>query len=310
MQVIPTILLTGFLGAGKTTALNAILKFLKPLNINIALLINEFGSINIDSELVDKQYKKNIFEVNQGSIFCICTRDQFFKALDKIIQKQPPFEFLLIEASGIASTGDLNEYLNTEAYMERLAIIENICIIDAVNFHKVFATLPAIKNQVQEATICIINKIDMAKDNDIDINVIENIIKELNPDARIFKAIYGELDFKNIINLKNPKRWSSFSQLKKQRPSAIYTITLESEGQVNIDDIKQFIASLNEKLLRAKGFIQSENKTFFVEFINGEIKISPWAKNIKSKNTLVLIGYKMDENLLKTDFLKLRRTAI
>ena len=265
-------------------------------------LRNEFGSSNIDSELVDKQYKNNIFEVNQGSIFCICTRDQFFKALDKIIQKQPPFEFLLIEVSGIASTGDLNEYLNTEAYMESLVIIENICIIDAVNFHKVFATLPAIKNQVQEATICIINKIDIAKDNDIDICEIENKIKELNPDARIFKAIYGELNFKNIINLKNPKRWSSFSQLKKQRPSAIYTITLESEGQINIDDIKQFITSLNEKLLRAKGFIQSENKTFFVEFINGELKISPWAKNIKSKNTLVLIGYKMDENLLKTGF--------
>ena len=186
--------------------------------------------------------------------------------------------------------------------MESLVIIENICIIDAVNFHKVFATLPAIKNQVQEATICIINKIDIAKDNDIDICEIENKIKELNPDARIFKAIYGELNFKNIINLKNPKRWSSFSQLKKQRPSAIYTITLESEGQINIDDIKQFITSLNEKLLRAKGFIQSENKTFFVEFINGELKISPWAKNIKSKNTLVLIGYKMDENLLKTGF--------
>ena len=49
-------------------------------------LRNEFGSSNIDSELVDKQYKNNIFEVNQGSIFCICTRDQFFKALDKIIQ--------------------------------------------------------------------------------------------------------------------------------------------------------------------------------------------------------------------------------
>ena len=59
--MIPTILLTVFLGSGKTTVLNAILKFLKPQKLNIALLINEFGNINVDAELIDSYYKKIFF---------------------------------------------------------------------------------------------------------------------------------------------------------------------------------------------------------------------------------------------------------
>ena len=68
-HMIPTILLTGFLGAGKTTLLNRLIKFYK--SKNTVLLINEFGKIGIDGELlVEGNYKK--IELNKGSLFCIC----------------------------------------------------------------------------------------------------------------------------------------------------------------------------------------------------------------------------------------------
>ncbi|HPQ47787.1 MAG TPA: GTP-binding protein, partial [Clostridia bacterium] len=140
-QPIPVILVTGFLGAGKTTFVNGLLSHLRESGKSVALLINEFGLVNIDSHLVEAEAAR-IYEVNQGSIFCVCTRDQFLKALDGIAGHSPAYDVAIVEATGLANTRDISEYLSMEPFAGRISIRQNFCLVDARNFHKVFETLP------------------------------------------------------------------------------------------------------------------------------------------------------------------------
>ncbi len=302
MKTLKVVLVTGFLGAGKTTLLNQMLRYLGPKNIDAALLINDFGKVNIDVELVDKKYSSNIYEVSQGSIFCVCTRDQFFIALDEIIKREPAFDLMIIEATGIANTGDLNEYLNESDYANSLAVIENICLIDALHFHKVLATLPAVKNQVEEATTCVVNKIDMAEDAGIHIDELEDTLTKINSQAKIIRAEYANIDFKDIFEKSFYKKWVSHTSIKKGKPHAIYTVSLESKGFIKTEAIQSLIAGIESPLLRAKGFFENDEGTFFIEYIGNDLKIRPYYEDIHKNNRVVLIGGKMDEHSLQKKF--------
>ena len=302
---IKVVLVTGFLGAGKTTLINRMLSYLGPKGISTALLINDFGKINIDTELIDERYSKNIYEVNQGSIFCVCTRDKFFSALDKIISNEPPFDLMVIEATGIANTGDLNEYLKESDYCSKMEIIENVCLVDALNFHKVFATLPAVKNQVQEATICVINKAGKAEDAGINIDELEKTLKSLNKNAKIIRAEYADIDFNVIFEKSLFTEWVSNSSLKKEKPEGVYTVSLKSNGIIKTEDIKNLILEIGGPMMRVKGFFENKEGTFFIEYIGDDLTIRPFHKNIGKNNKIVLIGGKMDEILMQDRFNKI-----
>jgi|LSQX01.1.fsa_nt_gb G3E family GTPase len=302
---LPVILLTGFLGAGKTTVLNEILKFLEPKNLNIGVLINEFGRINIDAQLVNEKYSDNIYEVNQGSIFCACTRDQFLSALDSIIKHTPPFDLMIIEATGIAQTGDLNQYLNEPPYKNKLKIAQNICLVDAVNFHKVLVTLPAVKNQIQEASLCIINKMDLAKQQQIDIKALVRKLQELNPGVPIYMTEYGKLNFADVLKPDESAGYMGVLSIAQDRPENIYSYTLVSEGTISMDDLSKFLKTISKTykdLMRAKGFISTDEGDFYVEAVGTKWDVKPFENTHRGRNRLVLTGGRMDNSKLQAEF--------
>ena len=97
-QKIPTIILTGFLGAGKTTLLNRLIDYYQ--STRTVLLINEFGQVGIDGQLLAAgNYQK--IELNKGSLFCICVRTDFIDEVERIATEMRP-ELLIIEATGLA----------------------------------------------------------------------------------------------------------------------------------------------------------------------------------------------------------------
>ena len=143
MTPIPVILLTGYLGAGKTTLLNHLLAQPEVAEKKLVLIINEFGQLGVDGQLLQPgSYTR--YEINKGSLFCICTKVDFIKALQEISRSIHP-DLVLIEATGIAQTGDIEAFMSEPVVKDKFAIQANVCVVDALNFIKVvpFSDVPS-----------------------------------------------------------------------------------------------------------------------------------------------------------------------
>ena len=296
---LPVILVTGFLGAGKTTFVNGLLTHLRNAGKSVALLINEFGLVNIDSDLLEARAAQ-VYEVNQGSIFCVCTRDQFLKALNGIANNSPAYDIAVIEATGLANTRDIGEYLIAEPFNNQISIRQNFCLVDAKNFHKVFETLPAARTQVAEASICVVNKIDLVEDEYLP--VLDAQLLSLNPDAEIVHTRYGGIDFERMLD--SSGTWTARTSLDEDPPRDINSISLKAGAVYRRGYIEEFFNKFSDTLLRAKGFIRLEDGPVYIEIAGNELFMNPDENQHRNQGNLVLIGYSMDTDEVEKEFKK------
>lgn len=300
MKPLPVLLITGFLGAGKTTFVNQLLDHFQAENKRVALLINEFGRVSIDKDLINDN-RQTIYEVNQGSIFCACTRDQFVAALDKIAAADPPFDVAVIESTGIANTADLRKHLSAESFTSRLEIKQNICLIDAANFHKVYATLPAVKSQVEQASVLIINKSDLVDQEQL--QKLVSLIHGLNPDHPVEITRYGKADMTKLIDL--AATWQSIIQMDETPPDDITSITLVAAKPLDKEEVMQLIRCNAHNLLRGKGFIKTAKQDYFVELVGDRLFTKAMTESKDKISRLVLIGRNLDEKAINAEWKKL-----
>lgn len=294
-----TILITGFLGAGKTTFLNQMLNELRSRPERTCLLINEFGKIGIDGSLISAG-PETIHEINAGSIFCVCTRDQFLKALDNTASAPEPFDLLLIEATGIASTSDLGSYLYGPPLNGRIKVKKNFCLVDAINFHKIKTTLPAAINQVEEATTLVINKTDLT--NEEKTSELKHELHQLNPRADIQISSFGKIDFtKALGDISDAGDWLSNKSLAKIPPKDLSSASMKTEGIIDEKKFEKFISDLPPDILRGKGTLNIENSIQHYEWVIDNWQMKEFKKPIK-ESTLVLIGKNLDEKILQAKF--------
>ena len=124
-------MLTGFLGAGKTTLLQKILEEYSDQKIGV--LINEFGAVSIDSELVEGE-GIDMTELSNGSIFCACLKDKFVEALIELSGKD--IDYLFIEASGLADPANMEDILSglQEHLTRRYDYTHSVCIVDSTSY--------------------------------------------------------------------------------------------------------------------------------------------------------------------------------
>ena len=297
MNKLPVILITGFLGAGKTTFLNELLRHLDSLDLSVALLINEFGRANIDSSLVESD-SGVIYEVNQGSIFCVCTRDQFIKALDDITTHSPSFDVAVIESTGIANTRDIGEYLSIAPLASRIDIKQNYCLVDAANFHKVFETLPAVKIQVEEASVLVVNKTDMADDNLV--SALDKKLDILNTDAAVIKTTFGKINFSEYLDLTGS--WQTRTALDTAPPEGISSVTMNADGIFSKEKLMVMLSGFSDILLRAKGFVNTSDGPLLVEWVGDRFFTKPSPESDISESNLVLIGYRLNIKEMNSAF--------
>ncbi|MBU0463375.1 MAG: hypothetical protein KKE12_07165, partial [Proteobacteria bacterium] len=165
-------LITGFLGSGKTTFLNRIIKTF-PADLKLMILMNEFGEIGLDGSLIEGD-DFDILEISKGSIFCVCVKTDFIRSLNEIAQSIKP-DVLIVESTGVANPSDLKKDLNLSIFQNRFKLSEQICIIDADCFEDAYNTFVSVEKQIASSTLFIINKMDLSTPQTI-LN-IKNIIK-------------------------------------------------------------------------------------------------------------------------------------
>jgi len=154
---IPVTILTGFLGAGKTTLLNRILN--GNHGLRVAVLVNDFGSVNIDAELV-VGVESNVISLANGCV-CCTIRDDLVEVVMQTINRAERPEYILLEASGVADPSGIAMTFNNPSFRDRIRLDSILCVVDAEQVFAVPETMELKIFQMACADMIILNKVDL-----------------------------------------------------------------------------------------------------------------------------------------------------
>lgn len=193
---VPVTILTGFLGAGKTTLLNHLLT--QPHGHKLAIIINEFGSISIDNQLV-VGVDEEVIELNNGCL-CCRVRGDLVKSLNNLFNKQKRFDYVLIETTGLADPSPIAHTFSLPDMKRQLRLDGIVTVVDARHAEKELAAAPEAKTQIAFADVLLLNKTDLMSPGELD--RLETRLRHMNPLARIHRTERSRIDVAKLLHLK------------------------------------------------------------------------------------------------------------
>lgn len=197
IKSVPVTILTGFLGAGKTTLLNYLIKEQK--ETKFAIIENEFGAINIDTELVIKT-DENIFELSNGCICCSLNGD-LFELLNKLVVGKYEYDHLIIETTGVADPSAVAATFLSDYNIQTAFKLDGVvCLVDVHHVLDLLGEEEVASKQIAFADHIIFNK--CADVNQNTLNQVQEIVKNINPFASQSFTDYGKVAVNEILNLK------------------------------------------------------------------------------------------------------------
>jgi len=296
-QKIPTILLTGFLGAGKTTLLNRLIEHYQ--SCRTVLLINEFGKIGIDGELlIAGNYEK--IELNKGSLFCICIRTDFIYEVEKIAREIKP-DLLIIEATGLADTSEMEKMLALPNLIDKIKLELCICLVDCQNFIKIKDNLKAPGSQIRSADLVLVNKCDLVSAERVEQTI--QAVREFSAQVPIFRSTFGEFPLEKIKEFIHPNL-NPIELPGEGRPDLVVSTTLEKTGFFSQDSWNNFKNFLNSNFMRLKGFVTIGENCYHLDATTDSYSLLPTSKITPGTNRIVIIGENLDEDAVEKIFLQ------
>ncbi len=323
IQGIPVSIITGFLGSGKTTLLNQILT--QQQGLKTAVLVNEFGEIGIDNELIISS-DDDIVELNNGCICCTINED-LVKTVHNILERKENIDYLIVETTGVADPVPVAvTFLSTELRGQtRLDSI--ITVVDCDNFYvKTKEESIAAKQQITYGDIILLNKTDLVESQVV--AKIEDKIRQQRPNARILRTVKGNVSLPLILSVglfesdryfqeeishshhhehehhhhhheHNHERHHHSNHLHED---GFTSLSFETEQPLDVRKFQDFLDNqLPESVFRAKGILWLKGSTArHIFHLSGKrfgIEDDEWKG--MPKNQLVFIGQNLEREKLK-----------
>jgi len=280
-------LVTGFLGSGKTTFVNSAIKIFP--DKRIAVIVNEFGKQGVDGSLFSGKGFE-VTEISNGSIFCVCRLDMFIDAL--IQAAQSPVDVLFVETSGLSNPTNIDDVLaQTKAISGEIFDYRGcICMVDAANFEKVYATAVVTPYQVKQSSLVVINKIDLVKEEKIE--KTERIIRSLNQSCDICRTTYADIPCDLLMDLMpNPNR-----VLGGKQDLVSGSLTFKVLNKPDKNTFLKLTDGIKTIIYRCKGYVTLSDGDYFVDGVMDDISFK--RMEIQHQQGIVLL-YKTSGHVKK-----------
>ena len=249
---VPILMVTGFLGAGKTTVVNHLLAHAE--GRRIAAVVNDFGAINIDAELIAGA-SDGVVSLANGCICCTLEGD-LLRTLAALLRRDPRPEFIVIETSGIADPADIVRNLMDPVIWAEAPLETVLCVLDATTRPKALKDDALIRSQLRAADVVAFSKIDLADASAL--AELRKAVRTLHPAAVLVDALNGEVPAALVFPL-DVERAPAPRAVGPRRPAAdrFETLSWASERPVSLARLQQAIGRLAPKLARAKGLFET-----------------------------------------------------
>jgi G3E family GTPase len=259
-MALPVILVTGFLGSGKTTYLLH-LAATHP-DLRMVFLVNEFAGTGLDGETVERT-GRTAHSVVGGSLFCECKAAEFVRVMRETVlsaHRENPLDAVIIETSGIADPGAIGSLMHDHGLTEHFFVSRILTIVAPPRFATLLKNLEVISAQVRTSDAVILNKCDISTREEI--LAAEKSIRSLNPDAEMiqtsFCTVRADLFFDRRISLPS-------EPLATCEANPFSTATIQVANTVPLAQLRQWVEGLPEIVLRAKGVMKTDAGWISVE---------------------------------------------
>ncbi len=336
---IPVTVLTGYLGAGKTTLLNRILT--EPHGQKFAVIVNEFGEIGIDNDLVVGA-DEEIFEMNNGCI-CCTVRGDLVRIIAGLMRRKGKFDAIIVETTGLADPAPVAQtFFMDDAVGANAKLDAVVTVADAKWLKDRLKDAPEAKNQIAFADVILINKTDLVATDDL--REVEMRIRAINPYAKLHRTercqiplpeVLGRnaFDLDRILDIEpeflvadgdghdhehghdhthgHDDGHHHHHGLKHYHDEDVQSVSLKTEKPLDPDKffpwVQDLVAKEGPSILRAKGILAFKNDPDRFVFqgvhmiLDGDHQ-RPWAADEKRESRIVFIGRNLPEEMIRNGF--------